>query len=166
MVGRRLTTGNLRKFLLKVNRLVQTSHRNISDTLFNYVAKWVLESSLKRHLTQLKILFLSNKNQNFWFKSEASRKSFWLHNTDIKRPFFSSICHNIPDSLRVQASQIFLFQLTSKNEIIAHLIGLFTNDPTNPNQNCSYYGYFPNDFQMNVCKQIFIKCPTCLIVSF
>jgi len=34
--------------------------------------------------------------------------------------FYCHSCHEIPDSLRIQTSQIFMFKLTPKNEVIAY----------------------------------------------
>jgi hypothetical protein len=45
--------------------------------------------------------------------------------------FYCHCCHEIADSLRIQATQIFMFKLTSKNEIIAHPILFKINNDNN-----------------------------------
>jgi len=79
--------------------------------------------------------------------------------------FYCHSCHEIPDFLRTQITQIFIFKLTSKNEIIAYPIMAKSNNENNAKQYCTYCDYSSEDMEMNVCKQVFVKCPSCLIVS-
>jgi len=80
--------------------------------------------------------------------------------------FYCHCCHAIADSLRIQATQIFMLKLTSKNEIIAHPILFKVNNDNNIKEYCMYCNYSPEDIEMNVCKQVFVKCPSCLIINF
>lgn len=84
---------------------------------------------------------------------------------NITTYFYCNSCHLVPDSFRKQNTQIFLFKLTSNNEIIAHPIVLSMNNHKDPNNVCNHCGYHPDDIQMNVCRQIFVNCPKYLLVS-
>jgi predicted enzyme involved in methoxymalonyl-ACP biosynthesis len=79
--------------------------------------------------------------------------------------FYCHSCHEVPDSLRIQTSQIFIFKLTPKNEIVAYPIISKINNENNVQEYCTSCNYSSKDVEMNVCKQVFVKCPSCLIVS-
>ena len=84
----------------------------------------------------------------------------------ITTSYYCYSCQKVPESLQKQTSQIHLFKLSSVNEMVAYPILLNVNDPIKSNEYCTYCKYDATNVEMNVCKQVFIKCPWCLIVSF
>jgi len=79
--------------------------------------------------------------------------------------FYCYSCYKIPDSLQAETTQIFIFQSTSKNEIIAYPVVFNDSNENDRKEYCTYCNYSSKNIEMHVCKQTFIKCPCCLIVS-
>jgi hypothetical protein len=84
---------------------------------------------------------------------------------NIKTCFYCYSCNKTSDSLQTQTTQIFIFNLTPKNEIIAYPVVLKINDENNRQEHCTCCNYSSKNIEMHVYKQVFIQCPFCLIVS-
>lgn len=83
----------------------------------------------------------------------------------IKTFFYCSSCNDTPDSLQSSSNQIFIFKLSSNNQLIAYPV-LTDVDKTNDDEaHCTYCDYKTTNIEMQVYKQLFFKCPSCLIVS-
>ena len=83
---------------------------------------------------------------------------------DIKTLFYCSSCCATSDILFSLNKQIFIFKLNSNNQIVAYPVYLALSLQIKLNNVVSIVTARQKT-EMNVYKQIFIKCPTCLMVS-
>lgn len=82
--------------------------------------------------------------------------------------FYCNSCSAAPVSPQVELKRIFLFKLTPRKEIVAHEVIHLSSDYTvSSGTGCTSCGYMPrpNELQTNICRQIFVVCPPCLIVN-
>jgi hypothetical protein len=84
----------------------------------------------------------------------------------IETYFYCHSCYKTSDHLKLSNIQIFIFNLTVKNEIIAHPVIYKDNeDSANDDRFCTYCKVSSKDIVLSVYKQIFLKCPLVLMVS-
>jgi hypothetical protein len=87
--------------------------------------------------------------------------------SEIKTYFYCPSCHKVSNSLMSSNTQIFIFKLTMKNEIVAHPVASKDNGHgTNAEQSCTYCTYSTKNVDLAIYKQVFHKCPLVLLVSF
>ncbi len=85
--------------------------------------------------------------------------------SNIKTYFYCPSCNDTPDSLRVSSSQIFIFKLSPNNNLIAYPLVTDVDNTQNTEVHCTSCDYQDKNIEMQVHEQIFIECPSCLIVS-
>jgi hypothetical protein len=83
---------------------------------------------------------------------------------NIKSYFHCNSCNGTSDSLLSLKNQIFVFKLTANNQIIAYPIVSDNRTANDIERICSNCDYSTKNIETKVHKQIFIKCPSILIV--
>jgi hypothetical protein len=83
----------------------------------------------------------------------------------IKTYFYCPSCNDTPDSLRSSTNQIFIFKLSSNNQLIAYPVVNDVDKTNDIETHCTCCNHKTKNFEMQVHKQIFFKCPSRLIVS-
>lgn len=87
--------------------------------------------------------------------------------SEICTYFYCYSCNKTSDSLMSSSTQIFIFKLTIKNEIVAHAIMSKNNEySNNDTQFCTYCQSSIKNVDLAIYKQVFHKCPMVLLVSF
>ena len=84
---------------------------------------------------------------------------------DIKTLFYCHSCRATSDTLFSLNTQIFIFKLNSNNQIVAYPVIPGIDNTKKVEQRCTYCSCATKNIEMAVYKQIFVKCPTCLMVS-
>lgn len=84
---------------------------------------------------------------------------------NIETYFYCHSCRRTPDSLRSLTNRIFIFKLNLNNQIIAYPVVPDVANPNDDEQHCTYCNHSTKNMEMHIYKQVFVQCPSCLIVS-
>ena len=83
---------------------------------------------------------------------------------NIESYFYCKSCNGTSDSLLSLNNQIFLFKQASNNQMIAYPI-VFTHQCANIVEKiCSNCDYSTENIETKIHEQIFLKCPSVLMV--
>jgi hypothetical protein len=87
--------------------------------------------------------------------------------SEIQTDFYCHSCHKTSDYLKSSSTQIFIFKLTPKNELVAHpVVSKDSEDSANDEQLCTHCKFSTKHITLPIHKQVFYKCPLVLMVSF
>jgi len=86
-------------------------------------------------------------------------------NANIKSYFHCNFCADTPD-LSSSDNRIFLFRQNLNNQLVVYPVVFNNMNQNNINWVCSNCNNSKNNVEMDIHKQVFLKCPSCLIVSF
>jgi len=85
---------------------------------------------------------------------------------NIKSYFICNFCGDTPDNLSSSDNQIFLFKQNLNNQLVGYPVLSNNMNQNNTNWICNSCNNSTNNLEMDIHKQVFLKCPSCLIVSF
>ncbi len=83
----------------------------------------------------------------------------------INTYFYCPSCNDTPNSLQSSDNQIFIFKLSLDNRLIAYPVATDVNKTNDAEAHCTYCNYKTKNIEMQVHKQLFVNCPSRLIVS-
>ncbi|CAF4999893.1 unnamed protein product, partial [Rotaria sp. Silwood1] len=84
-------------------------------------------------------------------------------NANIKSYFRCIFCGDTPDNLSSSDNQIFLFKQNMNNQLVGYPVLSNNMNQNNTNWICNNCNNSTNNLEMDIHKQVFLKCPSCLI---
>ncbi|CAF2986039.1 unnamed protein product [Rotaria sp. Silwood2] len=84
-------------------------------------------------------------------------------NASIKSYFRCNFCGDTPDNLSSSDNQIFLFKQNLNNQLVGYPVVSNNMNQNNTNCICNNCNNSTNNLEMDIQKQVFLKCPSCLI---
>lgn len=84
---------------------------------------------------------------------------------NIKSYFCCNFCGDTPDNLSSLDNQIFIFKQTMNKQLVGYPVVSSNMNESNTNCICNNCNNSTNNLEMDIHKQVFLKCPSCLIVS-
>ncbi|CAF1368369.1 unnamed protein product, partial [Rotaria sordida] len=84
-------------------------------------------------------------------------------NANIKSYFRCSFCGDTPDNLSSSDNQIFIFKQNMNNQLVGYPVLSNNMNQNNTSWICNSCNNSTNNLEMDIHKQVFLKCPSCLI---
>ncbi|CAF1441600.1 unnamed protein product [Adineta ricciae] len=97
---------------------------------------------------------------------ETNKKCVHLNDVlvaNIKTHFSCNSCHRSSDSATIVKEQVYIFKSTVKGKLIGYPVTFDLQNINNSEQSCVNCNHPIKNIQMEVLKQVFLKCPSVLV---